>query len=112
MPVWDDFSRACKAFGGTYIQTNQTATCTVETHNGLLKIEIDREDVARISGRTQLSSIYVDFFRERVKEVFYSSGFLTLYTYKGNNCSFNRSGKIVYGTCMLNGKIVSFHIDP
>lgn len=110
----EEFKKACTSFGGEVRETIHDTICNVETNMGTVRIVLSDDGMAKIYARTQDASLDIDFGLrgERVKDVFYSAGFLTVRTVKGNSCTFNTHGKMVYGTCLLDGKIVSFSVDP
>jgi len=112
--VREDFEEACKSFGGQVERTIHDSICNVETRMGRVRIVLSDDGIAKIYARTQDASFDIDFglHGEHVRDVFYSSGFFTIKTVRGNSCTFNRHGKMVYGTCLIDGKIISFSVDP
>lgn len=114
--ILDALKKACDALGGTVEQRGIENVCVVRPHDkATLEIKVVDGKLHEVSGWNDTANINVIYTggqpiisiksnKEKAFSMFTMHG--------GNTCSFERLSRIVKGYCVVDGKVVSFSIDP
>lgn len=112
----DSFRLMCDTLGGTVEKRGIEDVCIVKPHEkGNLEIILVDGKLTEVNGWNDTASINIKYIGGQPVIKIISNKekqYALIQMSQGNTCSFERQSRIVRGSCVVDGKMVSFTIDP
>ena len=114
--IIDSLRDACKALGGNLEKRGIEYVCVVKPHEkGTLEITVVDGKVTDVTGWNESATITVKYLGGQPITKITSNkekSYVLIQMSDNNTCTFEREPRLIRGSCVVDGKMVSFHIDP